>query len=429
MTENAAQTAETDIAGQVRRMAIAAKDACIAAASLSGDVKNRALMEIAETIRTRRADLQSANEIDLDRVDEFGLSEAMVNRLRLTDKVIESMAAGVEQIARQIDPVGSVISGHVQPNGLRIEKRAVPLGVVGFIYESRPNVTSDAAALCLKSGNCVILRGGKEAIHSNRAIAALISEAAESAGAPAAMIQLVDTIDRKAVEAMLHLDRYIDVVIPRGGESLIRFVVENSTIPVIKHYAGNCHVYVHADVGDLKQAVEIVHNAKCQRPAVCNAMETLLVNAAIAEEFLPSACDALSAAGVELRGCARSRAIVAAIQEASEDDWRTEFLDLILAVRVVEGLDDAVRHINEYGSHHTDAILTESLDAADRFVSGVDSASVMVNASTRWSDGFEYGLGAEIGISTDKLHARGPMGAADLTTYKWVVTGRGHVRT
>ena len=417
-----------DIPTRVREIATRARAAAAVLAGLPGNVKNQALRGVARAIRDGKADLQAANQRDLVRAPEYGLTDAMVQRLRLTDKVIETMAVSAEQIADQIDPVGQVIEGQVRPNGLRIEKRRVPLGVVAFIYESRPNVTSDAAALCLKSGNAVILRGGKEAFESNRAIIALIGEAFEAAGVPRDAACFIDTTDRDAVRAMIKLDDLIDVIIPRGGEGLIRAVVEGATIPVIKHYTGNCHLYVHGDVTDLDAAVEMAHNVKCQKPGVCNATETLLVHAAIAERFLPMAASRLRTAGVELRGCPRTRAIVPAMEEASEDDWHAEYLDLILAVRVVEGLDEAVAHVNRYGSHHTDAILTDSLAAAEAFVTGVDSASVMVNASTRWSDGYEYGLGAEIGISTDKLHARGPMGAVDLTTYKWVVTGQGHRR-
>jgi glutamate-5-semialdehyde dehydrogenase len=303
----------------------------------------------------------------------------------------------------------------------------VPIGVIGIIYESRPNVTTDAAGLCLKSGNACILRGGKESLHSNLAIAAALREGLASAGLPAEAVTVIDNPDHAIVTAMCRAEGLIDLIIPRGGEKLIRAVTDAATVPVIKHYTGNCHVYVHADA-DPEMAGKIVMNAKCQRPGVCNATETLLVDAAVAETFLPRIAQELSAAGVELRGDSAARRLVPAMKEATEQDWLTEYLDLILAVRVVDGLDAAIEHINTYGSKHTDAIVTRSLAAAERFVAMVDSASVMVNASTRFSDGGEYGLGAEVGISTDKLHARGPMGAEDLTTYKWVVTGSGQVR-
>ena len=351
----------------------------------------------------------------------------MIDRLRLAPAGIESMAAALERIAAQTDPVGQTISASNRPDGLRVEKRRVPIGVVAVIYESRPNVTADAAGLCLKSANACILRGGKEAIHSNQAIAEAMRQGISSAGLGEGCLLVVDRTDHDVVTALARADGLVDLIIPRGGEALIRAVVSSATIPVIKHYTGNCHVYVHA-AADMAMAERIVLNAKCQRPGVCNAAETLLVDKAVAEAFLPSVAAKLQAAKVELRGCPRSRRIVPAMREAVEDDWRKEYLDLILAVRVVDGLEEAIEHINAYGSHHTDAIVTESIAAADRFATAVDSASVMVNASTRLGDGGVYGLGAEVGISTDKLHARGPMGAEDLTTYKWIVTGRGHLR-
>ena len=337
------------------------------------------------------------------------------------------MLAGVHAVAALPDPVGRIESTQVRPNGLRVERRRVPLGVVAIIFESRPNVTADAAGLCLKSGNACILRGGKEAIHSNLAIAKCIKTGLAEANLPAAAVTVIDSIDRAIVPAMATAEGLIDLIIPRGGAGLIRAVVEAATIPVIKHYAGNCHVYVHA-AADLAMAEAIAVNAKCQRPGVCNAMETLLVDAAIAEEFLPAVAAKLIDAGVELRGCERSRQLCANMADAAEEDWFAEYLQLILAVKVVSGVAEAIGHINTYGSKHTDAIVTADISAAEAFVAGVDSSSVMVNASTRFSDGGEYGLGAEIGISTDKLHARGPMGAEDLTTYKWVVTGSGHLR-
>jgi len=371
--------------------------------------------------------LQAANEQDLAAARQAGLAEAMIDRLRLTDARIESMAAGLEQVAAWPDPVGGTIAEWDRPNGLHIVKRRVPIGVIGIIYESRPNVTADAAGLCLKAGNACILRGGKEAKHSNLAIAAVLRRALASAGLPAEAITVIESTDRAVVPAMARAEGLIDVIIPRGGEALIRAVTESATIPVIKHYAGNCHVYVHA-AADLDMAEALCMNAKCQRPGVCNAMETLLVDAAVAEQFLPRIAAKLRAAGVELRGCQRSRQVVSEMAAAEEDDWTREYLALILAVRVVDSLDAAIEHINTYSSAHTEAIVTADAAAAERFTAAVDSSSVMVNASTRFADGGEYGLGAEVGISTDKLHARGPMGADDLTTYKWIVTGNGQVR-
>ena len=410
----------------IQTIASAARAAAGVLAQTPGGARDAALRAGAGALRDAKATLKAANEKDL--ADAAGLSEAMVDRLRLTDARIEAMAAAMEQIAAQPDPVGATISAINRPDGLRVEKRRVPLGVIGVIYESRPNVTADAAGLCLKSGNACILRGGKEALHSNLAIAEVLRGALAASGLPKAAITVVDHVDRAAVTAMCRAEGLIDLIIPRGGEQLIRTVTEAATVPVIKHFAGNCHVYVHA-AADLDMAERIVVNAKCQRPGVCNAMETLLVDAAVAEKFLPRVAKSLIARGVELRGCDRSRKLVPAMKPATEDDWRREYLELILAVRVVDDLAAAIEHINTYGSHHTDAIVTESLAAAETFVAAVDSSSVMVNASTRLSDGGVYGLGAEVGISTDKLHARGPMGAEDLTTYKWIVTGQGHVRT
>ncbi|HUT58551.1 MAG TPA: glutamate-5-semialdehyde dehydrogenase [Phycisphaerae bacterium] len=416
-----------DATEYVTKLATASRRAAAALAQAAGELRDGALRACAAAIRAARADLQAANAKDLARADEFGLTGAMVDRLRLTDKVVEGMAAAMEQVAAQTDPVGRTIAAYNRPDGLRIEKRRVPIGVIGIIYESRPNVTAEAAALCIKSANAVILRGGKEAMNSNLAVASAIREAVRGAGLPADAVAVIDTPDRAVVTALCKAEGLIDLLIPRGGEGLIRAVVEAATVPVIKHYTGNCHVYVHADA-DLQMAERIVINAKCQRPGICNAAETLLIDRAVAEEFLPRMAAKLVEAGVELRGCQRSRKLVEGMKPATDADWRTEYLELILAVRVVDGLDEAVHHINTYGSGHTDAIVTRSIAAADAFVARVDSASVMVNASTRLADGGVYGLGAEVGISTDKLHARGPMGAEDLTTYKWIVTGRGHLR-
>ena len=416
-----------DATTYIRKIATAARKAAYNLAVSSGAARNGALLACAKALRKRSGQLLKANAMDLARKDEFNLSAAMIDRLRLGKTGIESMATALEQIAAQTDPVGQTISAYNRPNGLRIEKRRVPIGVIGVIYESRPNVTADAAGLCLKSANACILRGGKESIHSNLAIAAVLREGLAAAGLPDDAVTVIDSPDHAIVTAMCKAQGLIDLLIPRGGEKLIRAVTDAATIPVIKHYTGNCHVYVHAQA-DLGMAGRIVMNAKCQRPGVCNAAETLLVDSAVAKAFLAKIARELASAGVELRGDAAARKLVPSMKPAAEQDWYTEYLDMILAVRVVDGLEAAVEHINKYGSKHTDAIVTESLAAAGRFVAMVDSSSVMVNASTRFSDGGEYGLGAEVGISTDKLHARGPMGAEDLTTYKWIVTGAGHVR-
>ena len=400
-------------------------------AVLNGAARSAALRRIAALIRDRRDALLKANALDVEAAQKSDLQPALVERLKLNDKRVAAMAEVVEQIAAQVDPVGQTIEGYVRPNGLRIQKMRVPIGVVLFFYESRPNVTSDAAALCLKSGNAVILRGGKEAMHSNRAIVNVVADALRESKIDPAAVQLVEHADRALVPPLLKLDRYIDLVIPRGGESLIRAVVKDSTIPVLKHFTGNCHVYVDAATQSMEREVrDVCVNAKTSYPggAVCNAVEHLLFHKDAAPRLLAKVCEDLAAKGVEIRGDERSRALYPEAKPATDADWDTEYLSFVVGVKVVDSLDEAVRHINDHGSHHTDAILTENARAADQFVRRVDSASVMVNASTRFADGGEYGLGAEIGISTDKLHARGPMGASDLTTYKWVVTGEGHVR-
>ncbi|MGE5611275.1 MAG: glutamate-5-semialdehyde dehydrogenase [Bacillota bacterium] len=400
-------------------------------AELTGATKVAALKRVASAIREQKAKLIEANAADVQAAQKAGLAANLVERLKLNDKRVASMADAVDQIAAQVDPVGQIIEGYVRPNGLRIQKMRVPIGVILFIYESRPNVTSDAAALCLKSGNAIILRGGKEAFHSNQAIAAIISAALADAQIDPAAVQLIESTDRALVPALLKLDQYIDVVIPRGGESLIRAVVEESRIPVLKHFTGNCHVYVDAHTASMeKQVRDICINAKTGYPggAVCNAAEKILFHKDAAPRYLAQVCEDLAAKGVEIRGDERARALYPKAIPADEQDWHTEYLALRIAIKVVDSMEQAIDHINHYGSHHTDAIVTESIAAADKFVKAVDSGSVMVNASTRFADGGEYGLGAEVGISTDKLHARGPMGAMDLTTYKWVVTGQGHIR-
>jgi len=397
--------------------------------TISGQQREDALHAIADGLTQSADKIIEANAKDIARADEFNLTPAMVDRLTLDQPRVAKMAQSVRQIAQQTDPVGQVIEGFVRPNGLKIEKVRVPLGVVLFIYESRPNVTCDAAALCIKSANGLILRGGKEAIHSNTAIADVIRHALQTAGLPEDTVQLVNTPDRTAVSKLLKLDQQIDVVIPRGGESLIRAVVEQSTIPVIKHYTGNCHLYVdeHARYLGDQLVVDLCVNAKTQRTGVCNATETMLFHAE-STDLLQKAAAALIDKGVEIRGCERTCKLIDAAKPAGDEDWSTEYLDMIVAIRIVDSIDDAIDHINQYGSRHTDAILSADVRSTDTFVQRVDSANVMVNCSTRFSDGGEYGLGAEIGISTDKLHARGPMGAADMTTYKWVVRGSGQIR-
>lgn len=390
--------------------------------------KNRWLLRSAATLEARTPELLEANAQDVAAAPGYGLNAAAVDRLRLTHARVKAAADGLRQIAALPDPVGEVREGGRRPNGLEVLKIGVPLGVVFFIYESRPNVTVDAAGLCVKSGNAVILRGGKEAMQSNAALHRLLAEELVHCGLPADAVQLVPTTDREAVGHLLKLGEVIDLAIPRGGESLIRRVSREATMPVLKHYDGNCHVYVDR-FADLEMAERIVVNAKCQRPGVCNAAESLLVHAAITTDFLPRIGRALRAQGVELRGCEETRKHIPEAKPATEADYRAEFLELIISVKVVASLDAAVSHITTYGSKHTDAIVTADLATARAFTRRVDSAAVMVNASTRFNDGFELGLGAEIGISTDKFHARGPCGLRELTTYKYVVTGDGHVRS
>ncbi len=399
--------------------------------TLTGAQRAAALLHMAEAIRTRSAVLIEANAKDIAAAEQAGLAPALIARLKLDESRIAKMADSVAEIAQQVDPVGQVIEGYNRPNGLRIQKVRVPLGVVLFFYESRPNVTSDAAALCIKSGNAVILRGGKEAIHSNQAIAGIIAESLAASNIDPAAVQMIESTDRALVPPLLKLDRYIDLVIPRGGESLIRAVVAESSIPVLKHFTGNCHIYIDPSARAIEQQVrEVCVNAKTSYPggAVCNAVEHLLIHSDIAADLLPKICGDLMARQVELRGDDRIRAICPSIGPATDADWDTEYLAFTLGIKMVDSIDEAIEHINRHGSRHTDAILATDTRAINRFIQGVDSASIMVNASTRFADGGEYGLGAEIGISTDKLHARGPMGAADLTTYKWIVIGDGHVR-
>jgi len=406
----------------------AARQAARALATVPTPAKNAALAFAATGLRKGAAALLDANRGDVAAAQRDGLSPAMIDRLALSDTRIEAMAHGLEEIAALPDPTGETIARWRRPNGLEISQVRVPLGVVGVIYESRPNVTADAAGLCLKAGNAVILKGGSEAFATNRAIAACVAEGSAAAGLPAAAVQLIPTTDRRAVSALLAQRELVDVIVPRGGASLIQAISEASSIPVIQHYAGICHVYVDS-AADLAMAERIAVNAKVQRPGVCNAMETLLVHADVAERFLPQVAEPLRAAGVELRGCPQTRAILPAIAIANEDDWRTEYLDLILSVKVVDTLDAAIAFINTYGTGHSDAIVTDSYEHAQRFTTGVDSAAVYVNASTRFTDGYEFGFGAEVGISTNRLHARGPMGLRELTTYKYVIHGSGQIRS
>jgi glutamate-5-semialdehyde dehydrogenase len=404
-----------------------AREASRKLALASTDAKNRWLEVAAERLRDRSEYLIAENARDLEAAPGYGLNAAAIDRLKLTGPRIEAIAKALEEVGDLPDPVGEVIEGYFRPNGLEIQRVRVPLGVVFFIYESRPNVTADAAAICVKSGNAVILRGGKEALHSNLAIYQALSETLAECGLPADAVQLVDSTDRDAVGAFLKLNQFIDVTIPRGGKSLIERVAAEATMPVIKHFDGVCHVYVDK-TADLEMAERILLNSKVQRPGVCNAAESLLVHAAVASKFLSHAGPALQKAGVELRGDGRTREILPWAKAATEQDYHTEYLDLILSVKVVDSLAAAIEHIGEYGSHHTDAIITSDIGAAEEFVTTVDSAAVMVNASTRFNDGGELGLGAEIGISTDKFHARGPCGLRELTSYKFVVRGTGQVR-
>ncbi len=417
-----------DLKTQVQEIADRAKVASKQLALATGEQKSAWLKRSAEKLRSEASSLKEANKKDLQHATETGLTSASIDRLRLTDARIESMAEGLEQIILLPDPVGRVIDSSVRPNGLRLLKTRVPLGVVFFIYESRPNVTVDAGALCVKSGNAVILRGGKEAIHSNRALHQLLSSCLKETGLPVDAVQLVQTTDRDAVGYFLQQSQSIDVTIPRGGRSLIERVAKEATMPVIKHFDGICHVYIDQDV-NMNIAEEIVVNSKHQRPGVCNALETLLVHTEIADLFLSQISETMTDLGVELRCCERSLPLVTGGKLLTEEDYSTEYLDLILTVKIVDNIQEAVDHIEHYGSHHTDCIVTNNLQASEEFVAKVDSAAVIVNASTRFNDGFEFGLGAEIGISTDKFHARGPCGLEELTSYKYVVHGTGQIRS
>jgi glutamate-5-semialdehyde dehydrogenase len=405
----------------------AARAASRVVARASTHDKNTALLAIAKAIRSQKDQLLNANAADVAAARADGLDAAMVDRLALSEKSIESMAQGLEQVAALPDPVGEITDLKRRPSGIQVGKMRVPLGVVGIIYEARPNVTADAAALCLKSGNAAILRGGKEAIRSNQAIAACVKLGLAAAGLPETAIQVIDTTDRAAVGYLITMPDYVDVIVPRGGKSLIERISKEARVPVIKHLDGNCHVYVDA-AADAQKAINIVENAKTQRLGTCNTAESLLIARPIAASLLPDIAAMLTARGIEIRGCDETRALVANAKPASEEDYATEFLAAIISCKVVTDLDEAMNHINRYSSGHTEAIITENYTTALRFLREVDSASVIVNASTRFADGFEYGLGAEIGISTDKFHARGPVGLEGLTSQKWIVLGNGEVR-
>ncbi len=411
----------------MREVGARARSASAVLAASGTAAKNTALESIAEHIQNGREALLEANRLDLQAAERSGLDSALLDRLELNDGRIRGMANGLRQIASLADPVGEITGLNYRPSGLQVGRMRVPLGVIGIIYESRPNVTADAAGLCLKAGNATILRGGSEAIHSNRAIAARIHAGLETAGLPAAAAQVVETTDRAAVGELITMSEYVDIIVPRGGKGLVERVTREATVPVIKHLDGICHVYVD-DRADCDKAIAIAYNAKTQRYGTCCTMETLLVARDIAARVLPPLTEQYLAAGVEMRGCAETRRLVRDCKAASDEDWDTEYLAPIVSIRVVADLDEAMDHIREHGSQHTDSIVTEDLGRARRFLREVDSSSVMVNASTRFADGFEYGLGAEIGISTNKLHARGPVGLEGLTTQKFIVLGDGHVR-
>jgi len=413
----------SSIESSIHQLGRQARDAARKLALLTAADKDAVLRKMADSLRNATPALIGANALDLAAGREKGLSAAMLDRLRLDEARIEAMAAGMEQVATLPDPVGQVMEAWQRPNGIRIEQVRVPIGTIAIIYESRPNVTADAAALCFKTGNATILRGGSEAIHSNRAIAAALA----TAGAPDHAIQLVPFTDRESVAALAKMDQWLDLIIPRGGKGLIETVVSLARMPVIKHYDGICHLFVDK-AADIGMAVSLTVDSKTQKCGVCNALETLLVHREIAHAFLPAAATALKAKNVRLLGCGETRAILPDIEAATEDDWRTEYLDLVLSIRIVDSLDEAVAHINHYGSHHTDCIVTADETAASRFLHEVDSACVFHNVSTRFADGGEFGFGAEIGISTDKLHARGPMGLRELTSYQYRVRGNGQTK-
>ena len=416
-----------DIKSYMHNVGVEARNASRAMAKAETNTKNLALTTIAKAILREKDALLAANQQDLAAAKAAGMEAAMLDRLTLTEKSIATMAEGLQQIASLADPIGEISDMKYRPSGIQIGKMRVPLGVIGIIYEARPNVTVDAAGLCIKSGNATILRGGSEAIHCNQALAKLVHEGLAAAGLPKAAVQVVETTDRAAVGELITMKEFVDVIVPRGGKGLIERISADARIPVIKHLDGNCHVYVD-DEADFEKAIRIVENSKTQRLGTCNTTESLLVARSVANSMLPKIAEMLISKGIELRGCAETCALVPAATTASEEDFYTEYLDAIISCKVVEGLDEAIAHINQHSSQHTEAIVTENYTKARRFLREVDSSSVMVNASTRFADGFEYGLGAEIGISTDKLHARGPVGLEGLTSLKYIVLGDGHVR-
>jgi glutamate-5-semialdehyde dehydrogenase len=417
----------TTLKDQMQVLGQQARHASRAMAAADTNAKNRALLATAQALTAQAEALLQANALDMEAGRASGLEPAMLDRLELTPKRIEAMIEGLEQVAALADPIGAITDMRYMPSGIQVGRMRVPWGGIGIIYESRPNVTLEAASLCLKSGNACILRGGSEAIHSNMTIAVCIRQGLQAAGLPEFAVQIVATTDRAAVGELITMPQYVDVIVPRGGKGLIERISKDAKVPVIKHLDGVCHVYVD-DFADVEKAIPIAMNAKTHRYGVCNAMETLLVAFSVAEKVLLPLIDQLQAKGVELRGCNRTRAIKSGVQQATEQDWYAEYLAPILAIRIVDSLEEAIAHINKYGSQHTDAIVTENYTRARRFLREVDSSSVMVNASTRFADGFEYGLGAEIGISTDKIHARGPVGLEGLTSQKYIVLGDGHVR-
>jgi len=417
-----------EIREKILQMAKASKKAAEILARANTNIKNAVLEEIAQGLKTNMSNLLEANAKDISFAKEKGLSKAMIDRLTLNEKRIEGMINNLKEVIALPDPVGNIVKMWQRPNGLKVGKMRIPLGVIAMVYEARPDATIEAAALCLKAGNTVILRGGSEAINSNLCLGKIMSNALKKLGLPEAAIQVVPITDREAILVLLEMENYIDLIIPRGGEGLIRFVTEHAKIPVLKHYKGVCHVYVD-DKADLKKAEEICFNAKVQRPGVCNAMETMLVHESIAEKFLPVMLKRFSEAGVEIRGCPKTCTIFPSAKPAKEEDWPAEYLDLILAVKVVASMEEAIAHISRYGSNHTEAIITEDYARAWEFLERVDASVVLVNASTRFNDGNQLGLGAEIGISTSKLHAYGPMGLEELTTTKFIVFGQGQIRT
>ncbi|AWG35034.1 MULTISPECIES: glutamate-5-semialdehyde dehydrogenase [Alcaligenes] len=427
ITQSSTTTQVGDLSAMMQDLGKRAQLAARRMRAATGKAKADALRYMADALIEQKAQLQAANELDLSAARERQIAPAMIERLALSDRALEIMTTGLRQIADMDDPVGQISASRTRPNGMRVAQMRVPLGVIGIIYESRPNVTIDAAALCLKSGNATILRGGSEAFHSNQALAHIISSSLERAGLPKDAVQVVPTTDRDAVGLLVTMNDYVDVIVPRGGKSLIQRLSAEATVPLIKHLDGNCHVYVD-EFADLEKASRIVFNAKTYRYGICGTMETLLIHRSIAPAFLPEMARQLQDKGVELRGCEQTRALVANVAPATEQDWETEFAAAILAIRIVDSMDQAMDHIAQYSSEHTESIVTENLSQAERFQREVDSSSVMVNLPTCFADGFEYGLGAEIGISTNRLHARGPVGLEGLTTYKWVLHGNGQIR-